>query len=258
MPEPCFIRSPLLAKHGFDGIFSLRNGGVSQAPFDNLNLADDTGDNPDNVEKNMNILLRAADLTGIPHRAVQVHGHQALNCCGTVGMHQQQADILLSEDGSPVAVRIADCTPILIADPVNNRCAAVHAGWRGTAQAVVVHAVEALQDVGGNVADFVTSIGPCIGPCCFEIGQETAAELNQCCNGSASHVEQRNGKTFADLAAINAQQLRNSGIHRQHIECIGGHQTTCTCCHPERFFSYRRDGRHSGRHLAIVATKTPA
>ncbi|MDQ6987632.1 MAG: peptidoglycan editing factor PgeF [Mariprofundaceae bacterium] len=258
MPEPCFIRSPLLEKHGFHGIFSLRNGGVSQAPFASLNLADDTGDNPDSVEKNLNILLRAAALTGIPHRAVQVHGHQLLNCRGTGRMHRQQADILLSQDGSPVAVRIADCTPVLIADPLNNRCAAIHAGWRGTAQAVVVHAVEMLQDAGGNIDNFVASIGPCIGPCCFEIGQETAAELSQSCTDSANYIEQKNGKIFADLAAINAQQLHNCGIHQQHIECIGGHQATCTRCHDERFFSFRRDGRHSGRHLAIVATKTPA
>jgi len=258
MPEPYFIRSPLLAKHGFDGIFSLRNGGVSQAPFNSLNLADDTGDNPDNVEKNMNILLRTAGLSGTPHRAMQVHGHRILNCRGAGGMHRQQADILFSEDGSPVAVRIADCTPILIADPVNNRCAAVHAGWRGTAQTIVVRAVEALQNAGGNPQTFIASIGPCIGLCCFEIGEETATALGQSCEGTAKHIQQRNGKSFADLATINAQQLRNSGILRQHIECIGDQQASCTCCHDEQFFSYRRDGQHSGRHLAIVATKTPA
>ncbi len=258
MPEACFIRSPLLEKHGFHGIFSLRNGGVSQAPFASLNLADNTGDNPDNAEKNLNILLCKAGLNSMPHRALQIHGQRILNCRGAGKMHPQQADILLSEDGSPVAVRVADCTPILIADPLNKRCVAVHAGWRGTAQTVAAHAIEALQKAGGNPQTFIASIGPCIGLCCFEIGEETAAALSLCCDKAAKHMTQRNGKYFADLAAINAQQLQKSGMQRQHIECIGGQQENCTCCHAAQFFSYRRDGQRSGRHLAIVAAKTAA
>ncbi|MDX8392857.1 MAG: peptidoglycan editing factor PgeF [Mariprofundaceae bacterium] len=258
MPNTCFIRSPLLEKHGFHGVFSVRSGGVSHAPFDSLNLADDTGDNPDDVEKNLHILIRATGLTGIPHRAQQVHGRQLLHCRGAGDIHPQQADILISTDGSPVAVRIADCTPILITDPSSGRCAAIHAGWRGTARSVVMHAVSALQNAGGNPANFIASIGPCIADCCFEIGEEAAKALRQSCPDIADHIQQRDKKLFADLAAINARQLLNSGLIRQHIECIGGQQANCTCCHGERFFSYRRDGQRSGRHLAIVATKTAA
>jgi len=256
--ETPFIRSRLLAAHGFLGVFSLRKGGSSLPPFDSLNLANDTGDNPDCVEKNLQILIQSAGLTCPPHRTQQVHGHDILACQGDGRMHRKQADILFSEDGMPVAVRIADCTPILIADPVNGRCAAVHAGWRGTAQSIARHAIAALESSGGNANDFVASIGPCIGVCCFEIGVEAAESLRTCCDGAAAHLEGRQGKSFADLAAINVLQLCDSGLDFERIENIAQQQNACTCCQPDTFFSYRRDGQHSGRHLAIVAKQMPA
>jgi len=257
MPEPLFIRSQLLSAHGFQAIFSLREGGFSQPPFDSLNLADDTGDDGEYVEKNLEKLIQTAGFSCPPHRANQVHGHRVLTCHGHGTIHPQQADILLSEDGSPVAVRVADCTPILIADPIHGRCTAVHAGWRGTAQSVVKHAVEALRNAGGQAADFVASIGPCIGACCFEIGAETADALRTCCKGAENYTIHKNDKQFSNLAAINALQLHSCGLQGEHIESIA-EQQTCTCCHADKFFSYRRDGQRSGRHLAIVASKMPA
>jgi len=256
--EPLFIRSRLLAAHGFLGIFSLRKGGFSSPPFDSLNLANDTGDKPDVVEKNLQILIQSAGLNCPPHRTEQVHGHEILTCHGNGRMHRKPADILFSEDGAPVAVRIADCTPVLIADPVNGRCVAVHAGWRGTAQSVTRRAVTALTSAGGDADSFIACIGPCIGVCCFEIGPEAANALRTCCTDAADHLEYRDSKSFADLAALNFIQLRDSGLRNEHIENMAWQRYTCTCCQPEIFFSYRRDGQRSGRHLAIVAKQMPA
>ena len=257
MTEPGFIRSPLLDALGFNAIFCLRAGGVSPPPFDSLNLADDTGDDARNAARNLDMLLRAAGFSDPPHRARQVHGKAVLPCAGKGRRHERQADILLSTDGSPVAVRVADCTPVLIADAGSAHCAAVHAGWRGTAKQAVMHAVHALTQAGGDPARMAASIGPCIGPCCFEIGEEAASRLQACVEDGERHIHWKDGRCFANLAAINAAQLRSVGLRAERIDRHDGPRL-CTCCQEKDFFSYRRDGAASGRHLAIVAAKTAA
>jgi len=263
MPEPCFLRSALFAEHGLHGIFSLRCGGVSRRPYDSLNLADDTGDDTSSVQQNLAILLGQSGVNAEPHRARQVHGCDILMCSGAGMQHSGQADILISRDGSPVAVRVADCTPILLADPVSGISAAVHAGWRGTAAGAVMHAVRALLTEGAKADNIVACIGPCIGPCCFEIGGDTGEALRQSCPGADAFVHSRDSRLYADLSAINRVQLEHAGIGRDHIEVLAEHLTgdgnaACTCCNSAHFFSYRRDGKASGRHLAIVAPKASA
>ncbi|OIO69147.1 MAG: peptidoglycan editing factor PgeF [Zetaproteobacteria bacterium CG12_big_fil_rev_8_21_14_0_65_55_1124] len=253
MPEACFLRSPLFAEHRLHGIFSLRSGGVSPPPFDSLNLANDTGDDPVLVEKNLDILIRQSGINGTPHRAVQVHGCRTLLCNGTGRMHREEADILLSDDGSPVAVRVADCTPILLADPASGLVAAVHAGWRGTAKGIAMHAVQSMLDAGAKVENILACIGPCIGPCCFQIGEETADALQQSCAGADTSVQARDGQYVADLTALNRLQLIQAGVRQLNIELLVEGPAACTCCNARHFFSYRRDGQSSGRHLAIVA-----
>jgi purine-nucleoside/S-methyl-5'-thioadenosine phosphorylase / adenosine deaminase len=190
---------------------------------------------------------------------MQVHGCKGLICGGAGRMHPEQADILLSGDGSPVAVRVADCAPVLLADPTSGIVAAVHAGWRGTAAGIVMHAVQDMLAAGAsNVTDIIACIGPCIGPCCFRIGEETAEALRQSCPDAAAFVQSRNGQIFADLAAINRAQLVRAGIGQANIEQLVDGAAACTCCNTGHFFSYRRDGHASGRHLAIVASMRSA
>ena len=255
--EAQLLRSPLFASHGLHGIFSLRRGGVSPPPFDSLNLAGDDGDDAHHAEQNLTILLQASGIRHIPHRARQVHGSNTLVCAGEGRQHETQADILISRDGSPLAVRIADCTPVLLADPSNNLLAAVHAGWRGTAAGAVRHGMAALLAAGARKDALLASIGPCIGPCCFEIGIDTANQLARSCPDAEDLVQQRNGRLFADLAGINRLQLQHAGIAARQIEMPSAlmppEMNACTCCNSPYFFSYRRDGQESGRHLAIVA-----
>jgi len=262
MPEPCLLRSPLLAEHGIHGIFSLRTGGVSQAPFDSLNLADDTGDKAESVARNLHILLHHAGLETTPHRARQVHGTATLMCQGNGRQHQEEADILLCRDGSPLAVRVADCVPLLLADATDGIFCAVHAGWRGTAAGVVTKAIEQMLANGAKRKNLLAAIGPCIGPCCFEIGADTAEQLAACCPGAESFIQSRDGCLYADLSALNRLHLLQAGIAEGHIETadalMPSSTPACTCCNAEHFFSYRRDGKASGRHLAIVAPVMPA
>jgi len=243
------IRSKLLASVGVCALFTTRLGGESHPPFDSFNLGHGIGDDEKAVAANMQRLVGAANLPSPPHQARQEHGTGHLLCSGSGCVHDSAADILIAqESGCPLAVRTADCLPILLADPVNRKIAAVHAGWRGTAARVVVRAVELMREEGAAIDCIRASLGPCIGPCCFEIGEEPAAALAASATHAARAIS-RSEKAYADLAAINAMQLHEAGVATAHIESL----QQCTCCHPELFFSYRRDGGSSGRHLAVVA-----
>lgn len=248
-PKQLFISSGLLERYGFTGIFSLRHGGVSKAPFDSLNLGPDVGDRKAHVQKNLSILLKAAGVP-VPHQARQVHGADYLQCRGKGCLHQEDADILLGEiPGCAVGVRTADCLPILLANIESGMIAAVHAGWRGTAQGVVSRAANILLRLGAKPGNLVASLGPCIGSCCFNVDEGTASQLAASCPGAEKHIHADN--TFrVDLAAINRLQLIQSGLPSSHIE----HLDACTCCRESDFFSHRRDRGKTGRHLAIVAT----
>ncbi len=246
----CFLRSQRMASHGVSGIFSLRHGGVSPPPFDSLNLGYGLGDADKSVKRNMDILIRQADLACPPHQARQVHGMKAIVCRNTGKMHGRDADILIGLGQTAVAVRVADCVPVLLADPAAGLIAAVHAGWRGTVLGAAMHAVRTMQRHGGKVERMLAWIGPCIGPCCFKIDTKTAEKLAGCCGGADECIRLKGDEAQADLAGINERQLKNTGIADGHIE----KSAACTCCDAGRFYSYRRDGGKTGRHLAIIAS----
>ena len=249
MDEQLFISSGLLKKNGFMGIFSLRTGGVSQTPFDSLNLGLGLGDSEENVRKNMDILTHATKLHSYPHQSRQVHGIDCLLCQGDGYVHQEDADILIGgKPGCVVGVRTADCLPILLADTTSGITAAVHAGWRGTAQDVARVAIQKLCSLGVQAENILACLGPCIGECCFEVDAATASQLSESCPDAGQHIR-TDGTFHADLAAINHLQLLQYGLKPGHIE----HIKACTHCREKEFFSYRRDGEKTGRHLAIVA-----
>lgn len=245
--ESMLIRSELFARHGARGIFSLRGGGVSAPPFDTLNLGLGLGDDEAHVGENLQRLLAATGLP-LPHTARQCHGDALLRCHGPGTAHDAEADILLADSAdTAVAVRTADCVPILLADPRRRRLAAVHAGWRGTALTVVARAVAAMRADGSRPDEMLAAIGPSIGPCCYAIGPDTADRLGYPEPADAfRHVDD---SIHADLGRLNARQLIACGIPEAAIE----HHAICTACHPETLFSHRRDRGRTGRHLAVAA-----
>ena len=244
-----FLRSSLFAEYGITALFSLRTGGVSPPPFDSLNFGLDLGDPGINIKTNLDALAEAAGLTSLPHQAQQVHGDKLLWCRGSGVMHNDKADILLTDQiETALAVRTADCLPILLADPKTGIAAAVHAGWRGTAAQIVTSAVREMQSHGVQAEDILASLGPCIGPCCFQIDTITADKLANSAPGAECHIR-CNAEIAADLKEINALQLLQCGLTDVHIERINA----CTACDNRRFFSYRRDNKLAGCHLAVVA-----
>lgn len=246
MAEDMYLRSELFASHGITGIFTTRLGGISKPPFDSLNLGAGLGDNEEHVRTNLDRVVVKAGLPAIPHRSHQCHGIGHIWCEGPAMRDNATADVLLTQQaGCAVSVRTADCTPILLVDPKTGIAAAVHAGWRGTAKRIVRQAVTVMQSHGSRPEHILASLGPCIGPCCFSIGEETTAALMASCDDAGYYIH----ANTADLAGINALQLQQAGVSKAHIESI----RACTACDNKHFFSYRRDGDKSGRHLAIVA-----
>jgi YfiH family protein len=245
------LHSELLRAAGFAHGFSTRAGGVSEGPFESLNLARSVGDELAAVDENLRRFLAAARIDGTPLFTVsQVHGAEVI----TVGRAQdptairgKEADALVgAEAGVAVSVRTADCLPVLVADPDTGRVAAIHAGWRGVVAGVVRSGVAAL----GPGPRAIAAIGPGIGPCCFEVGPDVASSIAASAPG-ADVIRTGKERPHVDLAAAVVAQLAASGVHR--IDRV----PACTMCDPARFFSFRRDGKRSGRMLSAIAATPP-
>ncbi len=167
----------------------------------------------------------------------QVHSARVLEAqpgeCG-------EGDAVVTEErGLALAVATADCVPVLIAG--ERRLAAVHAGWRGLAAEVVARAVEAL---GEPATALRAAIGPAIGPCCYEVGEDVAGAV-AAVSDPAVVLPGRGARPHLDLQAAARHQLARLGVRADIV-------ARCTRCHPQELWSYRRDGAAAGRNLAFL------
>ena len=234
-----FLVATEMERRGFLVAYSERAGGVSEPPFDTLNLGYATGDRPEHVRENRDRLVRAL---GIPPFAIgmQAHGSRLVRVgharagAGFDGPPSPlgQGDVLaVSRSLLPVAVLVADCLPLALASPDEGLLVAVHAGWRGVAAGVIDAALAAFD----RPARIVTAVGPSIGPCHYEVGEDVARAVSAASPAGAV-TERRDGRLFLDLPATAVGVLRAAGVRT--IE----RADLCTGCEPERFFSYRRNG----------------
>lgn len=237
------------------GLMSTRVGGVSEAPFDGLNLrpsvlGGERTDRPAAVAENQRRFAALLD-GAVPVWLDQVHGTrvvrlQARDARPSDGALPQQADAsITTERGVACTVLVADCLPVLLAAPDGRGVGAAHAGWRGLAGGVLDNTVAALCDAAGcEPRELVAWLGACIGPRHFEVGDDVRDAF-----GEAGHRHFLPtgvaGKWWADLPALARQRLRAAGV----AAAQGG--TWCTYGEPLRFFSYRRD-RVTGRQAAAV------
>lgn len=148
----------------------------------------------------------------------------------------------------------ADCVPVLLYDPECKVIAAVHAGWKGTVSKIVAETVRIMQEEFGCFSqNILAGIGPSIGKCCFEVENEVADLFRHLYPQYPEFVTggKAKGKYQVDLWAVNRQELVEAGLKSENIEVAG----LCSMCHPDHFFSYRRDGKQAGRFGAgIVLT----
>lgn len=256
------LASPLLARAGFAHAFSTRHGGVSEAPFDTLNLQSTqanaripTGEPRDldaNIRENH---ARFAAAAGLARDATvadlsQVHSCSVARAVDALAARVPADAVTSPRGGCAVLIRVADCVPVLIADPSTGHVAAVHAGWRGVVSGIVPAAIDALWSIGADPHACIAAIGPCISARHFEIGPEVADALAAADLASCVVAPGVCGpKHHADLVAAVALQLARAGVARESIDA----EPPCTFAERTRFFSYRRDGVASGRLAAIIA-----
>jgi hypothetical protein len=154
--------------------------------------------------------------------------------------------------GEALGVFVADCAPILIVDERARAVSAVHAGWRGTAAGVLGEAIATLRrELGSRPADLRVAIGPAIGPCCFEVGEEVVEALLHRDPGAGACVR-RGVKLTVDLAGANRLQAEAAGVPPAGIAAVA----LCTRCRGDLFPSWRRDGRAAGRMAGLIGWRT--
>jgi polyphenol oxidase len=253
------LASARLRDAGFAHGFSTRMGGVSEPPHDTLDFAmlRDTS----RLRENQRRLAEAVGLDVAQlHQTRQVHGNVLVTADGDpAAMVDREADALVAEPGSghAVMVRVADCVPVLLGDPASGRVAAVHAGWRGVEAGVVPVAVRHLvtSPGAGEVNGLLAAIGPCIGACCFEVGEDVAERIASA-SSSAVVVRRAGDKAYVDLRAAVRAQLVVLGLADAAVDDVpAGGREACTRCNAARFYSYRRDGDASGRLAAVIAAR---
>ena len=238
------FRDPSI-RHGV----STRAGGVSAGPYASLNLGASVGDSQEAVVENRARLARALGFA--PDRLVttpQVHGKGVLvvNKETAPTALQTRADILVScEPGYLLMQRMADCVSIMLWHKAACVVGVAHAGWRGTAIRVAGRAVEAVGELGGDPSGLRAGIGPSIGPCCFEVGEEVVAQIP---GSEGVVIAGPNGRPHVDLWELNRRQLVAAGLPEDHVEVAG----VCTRCQPETYFSHRALGFPAGRFGAAI------
>lgn len=157
-------------------------------------------------------------------------------------------DALISDQkGVMLTVLTADCVPILLLDTQKQIIAAVHAGWKGTKAQIVVKTVRKMQEAfGADTKDIIAFIGPSIGRCCYEVGEDVAGHFED-----EAGYDKKGEKYMLDLPYINQKQLIEAGLNPEHIEL----SNICTACKTDRFFSYRKECGCSGRFMSMIALK---
>ncbi len=159
-----------------------------------------------------------------------------------------EGDALISlQAGVLAGIRTADCLPILVVDAETRMCAAIHAGWRGTAAGIAVEAIREMVQFGARPEDIWVAIGPGIGRCCFEVGPEVGAQF-QAFFPERADLNHQAAKTTIDLAEANRRQFIGAGVPKGHIEMSG----LCTACRGAEFYSYRRERERAGRMISAI------
>ena len=241
-----------LERAGFLVAFTERTGGASSGPFDSLNLSQVMGDHPDSVRRNRRAVVEGLGLGGAFALPEQVHGPRVARVDASMGgagfddptARVPAADGLVTVGpGIPLAVLTADCMAVAMAHPATETFAVVHAGWRGLAAGILAVAAAEFEEPSG----VLVAIGPAIGPDHYEVGDEVIVQL-RAASGAAVVAVRTNGRFLLDLPSTAVAILRSLGIDQ--VEVAGA----CTACHPERFYSHRRDGVRTGRQ-ALVAVR---
>jgi polyphenol oxidase len=166
-----------------------------------------------------------------------------------VGQKDEYDGMATDRPGEILGAFAADCIPMLFADPVKRVVAAAHAGWRGTVVGIATNVVNVLRDrFDSDPADVRAALGPSIGPCCFEVGDEVVEAFVAALGDLPGLVVEGPNKRHIDLRVATRTLLERAGLKPEHID----DKPPCTRCDPARFFSFRRDGQEGGVHMGFI------
>jgi hypothetical protein len=251
LPYNASVEREAWREEGVDGIGVIR---PARAPRDAVVAFSGRGSVPEGERSPTAYLARrfsaALGLDGLPiHWARQMHGVKTATirdvpAAGVVSNAGECDALVADKPGVALVVQTADCVPILLWAPTG--VGAAHAGWRGSAKNVAGSAVAALHKLGIDSAALRAWLGPSIGPCCYEVGGEVAAQF------AGDFVRASCGGRFRlDLRATNIAQLAAAGVPRGNILT----HPACTKCGGEKYASWRRDGANAGRMIALIARR---
>ena len=230
-----------------------RNGGISAAPYNSLNLGEHVKDNPLHVAQNRQLFSQF--LPSEPVWLNQIHGIDVIDAANTSCAPSADASYAMQKNVVCVTMT-ADCLPILLCDQAGTAVASIHAGWRSLCDGVIEATLFQLQANHANLqaSDFMAWLGPAIGPNAFEVGAEVREQFMakdaQSESAFKKHSDnQEQDKWLANIYKIATQRLNNCGI----TQIYGGGQdeTWCTYTDEDRFFSFRRDGL-TGRMATLI------
>lgn len=237
------------------GVFT-RLGGVSPAPWDSLNLGGNLGDVRENIIENRRRIFEAV------HREVetifdvwQVHSDIVISTDRPRPLdapHVKADAILTNRSEVTLFMRFADCVPVLLYEPNHKVVGLVHAGWKGTVQAIVLKTVAAMQEVYGcRAGDIMAAIGPSIGPDHYMIGSEVVQLVEQSFGERSREVLiYQDGRAYLNLWEANRLWLNQAGVTQ--VEVAG----LCTACDLRHWYSHRGEAGRTGRFGALIALRS--
>ena len=244
------IQSNLLKKFTkLDSVFTTRYTGVSQAPYDSLNLAFHVEDNPNDVETNHDLLAKELgyEKESLIHMR-QIHSNLVhIVNSNDYFLAPRECDALITDRPDiPLMVMVADCSPVLFYDEGQKVIAVAHAGRQGAFKNIVKNVLGAMEHAfKSNPENIYVTIGASIGVCCYEVGSEIYDEAKEI--GLEYAFEVIEDKYYLDVNKILKSQLLAYGIKEENLEI----SDECTCCHNEKYFSYRADGV-TGRFAGVI------
>ena len=239
--------------------FTTRLGGVSEGYLASMNIGVHRGDTAENVARNYEIL---AELLGIGMEdfvvTKQTHSDIVRPVDGNdrgyalvEGASPECDGLVTNTPGVALVIYTADCTPILLWDPVTGAVGAAHAGWRGTAADIAGKTVRTMvQQYGCDPKNIHAAIGPNIAQCCFETDKDVPDAIAATLGADALDcIRQSGSKYYVNLKEVNARLLRRAGVTQIDIS------TDCTACQTDRFWSHRKHGSLRGSQGAIIVCK---
>lgn len=229
------------------GVFT-RHGGLSQGPYQSLNLSSSVGDDPEKVAGNRALIKTVLGVDGL-QSLNQVHGKKMVvignggGVAGTSGSGAESGDILMTcLPGQGLMIKQADCQSVVLYDPCHKAVANIHCGWRGNVLNVLGEAVKGMAATyGSRPAELFAGIGPSLGPCCAEF-IHYEREIPR------PYWKYQIRPFYFDLWQLSRDQLLAAGLLEDRIELAG----ICTSCQTEDFFSYRKE-KTTGRFATIIA-----